>query len=136
MASERTKSFYGIILQLAVGIMLTVGGIWTLQGGNDFASSAVKDFFNPNISGIIAIAFGIIEIIAGIFLIIKLFAGDRFGVFGRILMIIILVAWILAVVVTDILGARSSFSTISSTLNWLYDFSKDLIILGAILACA
>ena len=44
-----------LILQIAVGAMLAVGGIWALQGGGDFASRAIKGLVSGNVENILVI---------------------------------------------------------------------------------
>ena len=38
MAKKGSLSIFWTILNIAVGAMLAVGGIWALQGGGDFAA--------------------------------------------------------------------------------------------------
>lgn len=43
MAHKAAKfSIFWFMLNLAVGVMLAVGGIWALQGGGDFAAQALS----------------------------------------------------------------------------------------------
>ncbi|MGN0728841.1 hypothetical protein [Treponema sp.] len=123
------------ILQIAVGVMLAVGGIWALQGGGDFAASAIKDLVEGDLEGILVIVFGVIELLVGIFMILKLLIGDRFGSFGSVLVLIATVVWIAAIVLSDVLGAKGIINGgTRNFLEWIYRFAQHLIILGAILA--
>ena len=122
-----------LLLQIAVGAMLTVAGIWALQGGGDAGITAIKDLIKAeNVRSILCIAFGIIELIAGIFLILALFIGDRTGSLTKILMLIIIIVWIIAIVLIDFLGNNGLFKQ-NNFLNWLYNFAYHLIVLGALL---
>lgn len=124
-----------LLLQIAVGAMLTVAGIWALQGGGDAGVAAIRSLIeNRNVESILCIVFGIIELIAGIFLILSLFIGDKFGDLGKILMIIIMIVWIIAIVLIDFLGSGSLLKHSShwNFLRWLYDFAYHLVVLGAI----
>lgn len=124
-----------LILQIAVGAMLAVGGIWALQGGGDFAARAIKGLVSGNAGDILVIAFGVIELLVGVFMILKIVIGDRFGSFGTVLALIAIVVWIVAIVLSDILGANGILNGGSKNfLEWLYTFAQHLIILGAILA--
>lgn len=124
-----------LILQIAVGAMLAVGGIWALQGGGDFAARAIKGLVSGNAGNILVIVFGVIELLVGVFMILKIVIGDRFGSFGTVLALIAIVVWIVAIVLSDILGAsRILNGGAKNFLEWLYTFAQHLIILGAILA--
>lgn len=124
-----------LILQIAVGAMLAVGGIWALQGGGDFAARAIKGLVSGNVGNILVIVFGVIELLVGVFMILKIVIGDRFGSFGTVLALIAIVVWIVAIVLSDILGASVILNGGSKNfLEWLYTFAQHLIILGAILA--
>ena len=94
-----------LILQLAVGALLAVGGLWALQGGGDFAARAIKGLVSGNVENILVIVFGVIELLVGVFMILKIVIGDRFGSFGTVLALIAIVVWIVAIVLSDILGA-------------------------------
>lgn len=124
-----------LILQIAVGAMLAVGGIWALQGGGDFAARAIKGLVSGNVENILVIVFGVIELLVGVFMILKIVIGDRFGSFGTVLALIAIVVWIVAIVLSDILGASGILNGGSKNFfEWLYTFAQHLIILGAILA--
>ncbi len=136
MANEKGKwSAALVVIQLAVGIMLAVGGIWALQGGGDFASDAIKSIFSGDIKNILVIVFGVIELLVGLFMILKIIIGDRFGSFGTILTFIAAIVWIVAIVLSDFLGSKGILNGGSRNfLKWLYEFAQHLIVLGAILA--
>ena len=124
-----------LILQIAVGAMLAVGGIWALQGGGDFAARAIKGLVSGNAGNILVIVFGVIELLVGVFMILKIVIGDRFGSFGTVLELIAIIVWIIAIVLSDILGANGILNGgAKNFLEWLYTFAQHLIILGAILA--
>ena len=124
-----------LILQIAVGAMLAVGGIWALQGGGNFAARAIKGLVSGNAGNILVIVFGVIELLVGVFMILKIVIGDRFGSFGTVLALIAIIVWIIAIVLSDILGANGILNGgAKNFLEWLYTFAQHLIILGAILA--
>lgn len=131
MGKASNFSLGRLLLQIAVGAMLTVAGIWALQGGGDAGVAAIRSIFDKDVEHILVIVFGVIELIAGVFLILSLFIGDKFGSFGKILMLIIMIVWIIAIVLIDFLGGNSVFHR--AFLTWLYDFAYHLIVLGALI---
>ena len=137
MSSKTSHYSFGrILLQIALGAMLAVSGIWALQGGGDAGIAAIRDIIsNSTIETVLCISFGVIELLAGIFLILKLFIGDRFGTFGKVIMIIILIVWIIAIVLIDFLGKNGiiGHSGRFDFLKWTYDLAYHLIVLGEII---
>lgn len=134
MSKGSGMSLGRLLLQIAVGVMLAVAGIWALQGGGDAAVGAIKEIFSGDLSRILCIVFGIIELLAGVLLIIELFAGDRFGKFDNILMFIIMIVWIVAIVLVDFLGKGGILNGgTRNFLEWLYNFASHLIVLGAMI---
>ena len=136
MGKASNFSLGRLLLQIAIGAMLTVAGIWALQGGGDEGVAAIRYLIGArDLENILCIVFGIIELIAGIFLILELFIGDKFGSLGKILMIIIMIVWIIAIVLIDFLGGGSLLNHGShwNFLSWLYNFAYHLIVLGAII---
>lgn len=135
MGKASNFSLGKLLLQIAVGAMLTVAGIWALQGGGDAGISAIRSLIESrSVENILCIVFGIVELIAGVFLILSIFIGDKFGSLGKILMIIIMVVWIIAIVLIDFLGSGSLLKHGShwNFLAWLYNFAYHLIVLGAL----
>ena len=72
---ENKKRTVGtLVLQIALGLLFIVSGIWTLQNGKgDEIASAIHSVFNKDLAQILCIVFGIIEIVAGVFLLLRLF---------------------------------------------------------------
>ena len=133
MGKANNFSVGKLLLQIAVGAMLTVAGIWALQGGGDEGIAAIKYLIGArDFERILCIVFGIIELIAGVFLILELFIGDKIGSLGKILTLIIIIVWIIAIVLIDFLGNHGLFKQ-NNFLNWLYNFAYHLIVLGALL---
>ncbi len=141
--SKTHLSLGRLILQLALGLFLAISGIWVLAGfGNwswvstdDAGATAIKSIIqNRTLENILVISYGVIELIAGIFLILSLFIGDVFGAFGNILHIIIMIVWIVAIVLIDFLSSSTGISLLrNSFLKWLYQVASHLIILGALI---
>ena len=133
MGKTSNFSLGRLLLQIAVGAMLTVAGIWALQGGGDEGIAAIKYLIGArDVERILCIVFGIIELIAGVFLILALFIGDKIGALGKVLTLIIIIVWIIAIVLIDFLGNHGLFKQ-NNFLNWLYNFAYHLIVLGALL---
>lgn len=131
--SKTTLSIGRVVLQLALGILLTVAGIWTFMGGGDAGVSAIRDLIgNSTLETVLVYCYGIIEVIAGVFMILALFIGDKLGTFGNVIMLIIMIVWIIAIVLIDFLGGSSIFKT-HNLLSWLYQFAQHLMVLGAII---
>lgn len=123
-----------LVLQIALGLFFLVGGIWTLQGGkaNEIAV-AVHRIFNGDAAAIISIVFGVIEVIAGAFLILRLLIPVA-STLDRTLTLIITLAWLTAIVLIDFLGGNIlGGGTIGGTLSWLYTLGSHLLVLGALL---
>lgn len=134
MAKKSEVRLFWLVLNIAVGAMLAVGGIWALQGGGDFGCKAIKSVFNGDIAKILAIVFGVIELLSGIFIILQLFIGDRMGSFGSILKLIVVIVWAVAIVLADFLGNGGLLNGgMNHFLSWLYDFALHMIVLCALL---
>lgn len=121
--SAKSKSIGRFILQLALGCMLIVGGIWALQGGGDFGAKALAKMLGSTFG----IVFGVIELLAGVLLVIECFTKDIFGKFDNILGLIIMIVWAIAIIIGDIIKAD-----FNPFLPWLYNFAGHIIVLGAL----
>ncbi|MBR1537680.1 MAG: hypothetical protein IJ630_12185 [Treponema sp.] len=134
MSKKSNVQLFWLVLNIAVGAMLAVGGIWALQGSGDFGAKAVRSIFNGDVAKILVLVFGVIELLSGIFIILQLFIGDRMGQFGKILKLIIVIVWAVAIVLADFLGNSGLLNGgANHFLSWLYDFAMHLIILCALL---
>ncbi|MBQ4379555.1 MAG: hypothetical protein II821_10245 [Treponema sp.] len=134
MSKKSNVQLFWVVLNIAVGAMLAVGGIWALQGGGDFGCQAIKSVFSGDIAKILAVVFGVIELLSGIFIILQLFIGDRMGTFGSVLKLIVVIVWAVAIVLADFLGKGGLLSGgANNFLSWLYDFAMHTIILCALL---
>ena len=134
MAVKRSISLGRLLLQIALGAMLAVAGIRALQGQGDDAVKAIQSLVNGDTGKMLGIVFGVIELVAGILLIIELFAGDRFGSFDNILNLILIVVWVIAIILIDFIGKHGIFhSGTKNILSWIYTFSGHLVILGSLI---
>lgn len=131
MAKDSKVSIGRLILQIALGIMLAVGGIWSLANNKgDAAVNALRSIFDGDAEKIIVLVFSVIEMLAGILLVVELFAGDRFGKFDNLLGIIIIVVWAIAIVLMDFLNGNFLKPDV---LPWLYQLASHCIVLGALI---
>lgn len=122
------------VLQIALGILFVVSGIWTLQGGSgDEIAVAIKSIFSSDVSKIACVIFGIIEIIAGIFLLLRLFITLNTNL-DSVLMIIIMICWIIAIALIDFMGNDSVFKNFNSGfLPFMNRFARHLLIWGSLI---
>lgn len=128
------KTIGTLFFQIALGILFIVSGIWTLQGGSgDEIAVAVKSVFSSDVSKIVYIVFGVIEIIAGIFLLIRLFIPLNTNL-DSVLMIIIMICWIIAIIMIDFMGNNSIFNNLNSGfLSFMNKFAYHLLVLGSLI---
>ena len=133
MKTER-KSISSLILQIALGLMFLVSGIWSLQRGNgDEIAIAIRSIFDGDIENVVVIAFAIIEIITGVFLLLRIFVflGTNLD---KVFMLIILICWIACIVMTDFIGPNGIMNYLNSNfLSFVNRFANHLLILGAII---
>lgn len=130
MSSKSNGSIFWMVLNIAVGAMLAIGGIWALQNGGDFGCEALTGMFSGDMKNIVRIVFGVIELLSGIFIILQLFIGDRMGKLGSILKLIIVIVWAIAIIMADFLNGgflKPNF------LKWTYELAMHLIVLCALL---
>ncbi|MFA6857107.1 MAG: hypothetical protein WCR31_07860 [Treponema sp.] len=134
MSVQREHSIGYLFLQTALGLFFLVSGIWTLQGssGNEIAV-AIKSVLKGDNAQICCIVFGIIEVLAGIFLLLRMFVTFSAPI-DTVLMIIIMIAWIASIILIDFIeqGALPA-GNITSVLKWLKAFAYHLLVLGAII---
>ncbi len=123
-----------LILQIALGLLFIVSGIWTLQNGKgDEIAAAIRSIFNGDVAKVICIVFGIIEIVAGVFLLLRLFVFLNTNL-DTLLMIIIMICWIVAIIMIDFIGKDGLLNNLNEGfLGFLNRFARHLLILGAVI---
>ncbi|MCR4579321.1 MAG: hypothetical protein K5681_03120 [Treponema sp.] len=133
---QNKKTVGTLFLQIALGLLFIVSGIWTVQGANgDDVASAIKSLFGSDLAGILCVVFGVIEIVEGFFLLIRLFVTLNTGL-DTLLMIIILVSWIVMIILIDFAGRNGLFNNLDSVnefCGFLKRFAMHLLVLGAII---
>jgi uncharacterized membrane protein YphA (DoxX/SURF4 family) len=134
MGLHHEHSIGYFFLQIALGLFFLVSGIWTLQGssGNEIAI-AIKSILSGDTAQIWCIVFGIIEVLAGIFLLLRMFVTFSAPI-DTVLMVIIMIAWIASFVLIDFIekGALPD-GNFASILKWLKALAYHLLVLGAII---
>lgn len=128
MAKKSSISLGKIILQIALGLLLAIGGIYALQDKSSELSRAITETFKGDVGNIVRIVFAVLELLAGVFLILELFIGDVFGKIDNLLMIIIMVVWVCGIVLLDFLNGNLLKPDF---LPWLHKFAGHLLVLGA-----
>lgn len=145
--SIKNASIGKLILQLAIGALLVVAGIWvfsnTNSGGDEAVKAIRKIFDNKDFGKMIGIVFGAIELVAGAFLILEPFVGIIRN-YTSLVIIAVLSIWIVATILIDFCGTGSggllkpsiAIGDIEKTedfLKWLYQFAGHLTVIGALL---
>lgn len=145
--SVKNASIGKLILQLAIGALLVVAGIWvfsnTNSGGDEAVKAIRKIFDNKDFGKMIGIVFGAIELVAGAFLILEPFVGIIRN-YTSLVIIAVLAIWIVATILIDFCGTGSggllkpsiAIDDIEKTedfLKWLYQFAGHLTVIGALL---
>lgn len=130
----KNRSAGTIILQIALGLLFIVSGIWTLQGGKgDEIVSAFYSIFSRDIAHICCVVFGIIELVAGFFLLLRLFVTMNTNL-DTVLVYIIMICWIAAIVIIDFIGKNGIVNNLNDNfLSFINRFARHLLILGSII---
>ena len=127
-------SFWSTILQIILAIMLIIGGcnvffgtFWSKIAYSDELISNVGNLFNGTLKDIVIYALAVIEILAGILLILDLFKVKSLDKLDDICILIIMILWL---VVFSVFG--DIIPLIKGNLkfvNFLSKISRDLVIL-------
>lgn len=127
MAKNSSISIGRIILQIALACFLTIGGIFVLVDGKGAGDEAVKWLYKQ--ADLLGIVFAIVEIIAGVLLLIELFLGDRFGMLNKIIGWTVIIVFAIVIVLSDIINGNWG----NAFLKTLYQLAGHLVPLGAML---
>ncbi|MEE1212572.1 MAG: hypothetical protein UHO11_08775 [Treponema sp.] len=145
--SVKSLSIGKLILQLAIGVMLLVAGIWvfanTDKGGDEAVKAIRKIFDNKDLGKTIGIVFGAIELVCGAFLILEPFVA-ALSKYTSIASLAVVVIWAIAIVLIDFCGTGAgglfkpsiSIGDIEGSedlLKWLYQFAGHASVLGALI---
>jgi hypothetical protein len=127
-------SLWRTLLQIGLSIMLIIGGcnvffgsFWTKIAYSDELIVAVSSLFNGSLKDIVVYTLAVIEILAGILLVLDLFNIKSLDKLDDICILIIMILWLVVfIVLGDILPLIKGKMKIVQFLSRL---SKDLIIL-------
>lgn len=123
-----------LLIQVALALYLTVTGLALLGVGSSDkalqATTAMHALFSGDIANIVAIALGVVLLLCGVSLVVRLFVNV--GAAALVLKIISLIAWIVIAVITDI----CRYDDFSGVLALLLDIGKNLLVIGGLLAIA
>lgn len=146
--SGKSLSLGKLILQLAIGAMLVVAGIWVLantKNGGDEAVKAIRKIFDDkDVGKIIGLVFGVIELVAGAFLVLEPFVSVLHN-YTSVAILAVIVIWVIAIVLIDFCGTGAggllkpsiSIGDIEETedfLKWLYQFAGHASVVGALVS--
>ena len=159
--AKSNKSIGSIIITLALAIMLIVMGTQAFtSAGNgksgfggrltsgvnalvngDEVTLAVHNLLNDNknhgLVVTVVIIVGILEVAAGLLVLLNFFLPIGMGKTKKLLMWIVFGIWCVVLVLVDVLGSNGitgdAFKNGTHTLAWLKSLSVHLLILGAIL---
>ena len=127
-------SFWSTILQIALAIMLIIGGcnvffetFWSEISFSDELISNVSDLFNGTLKDIVIYTLAVIEIVAGILLFLDLFKVKSLDKLDDICILIIMILWLVVFIVfgdiIPLIKGNLKF------VNFLSKISRDLVIL-------
>lgn len=132
MANNQKRGIGLLLLQIALALYLAVTGLSMLGSGFSIksiqATKAVHHIFSGNLAGIVAIALGVILLLCGVVLILRMFADTHR--LDRLLKFVSLIAWIAIAVIIDIIN----FPGLST--EWTLNVAKDLLIIGGLMSIA
>lgn len=123
-----TKALGDLALKVLVGILFVVIGI---QGIGDFGGNALYDELDSEMEIIV----GIVLLVAGLLLIVPSFIGGIKQNFTRVSTLIVLIAWVLFIILTDFVYGFSRFDG-ERWILWIEDFVMHLLILACIMRVA
>ena len=110
MGNSKGLSIGKLILQLAIGVMLLVAGIWvfanTDKGGDEAVKAIRKIFDNKDLGKTVGIVFGAIEFVCGAFLVLEPFVA-ALSKYTSIASLAVVVIWVIAIVLIDFCGTGS-----------------------------
>ena len=131
MGKSQKRGLGVLLTQIALALYLLVTGLFTLGLGDNRGSSeiagAVHALLKGDLANIIVILLGVIVLVCGILLILRLFWNP--GTLDNLFKFMTLIAWIVIAVVIDICG----FGSFGSIWSWLLSVAQNLLIIGALL---
>lgn len=137
---RQTRTISSVFMQIALALIFIVSGVTILRYGLKSGDEVVKaftstSFLNANATKILCYVYAVIELIAGVFLFIRLFAVMGTGI-DTIFMVIISICWVIAIVFVDFLSKKSGIiynPKPEFIFSWLSRFAYHLLVLAAII---
>ena len=125
--AKGSRSIGHLLLQIALGVFFVVTGIWTLQNGsgNEIAT-AINKLFSGDMQKMMRLLFGIIEVLAGAFLLLRMFVSFSSSI-DTLLMVVVMIAWLVSIVLLDVLNG------FDVSLSWFHKVAYHLMVLGGII---
>jgi len=130
-----------ILMQVALAVLLFVGGISIFTGNhggffnsitgdfNDLGARTIQSFFSGDIEQIVLYIFAAVELVAGVLLILNIFAKSISQV-ADIFLLIVVIVFVVGIIMIDIAGANWSNANIW---NLLYSLAKDVLVLSTMI---
>jgi hypothetical protein len=112
----------------ATGIIGMAGSKWSIDGGGEIRKAVTTLFGRGDLTNILTIVLAILAIVAGVFILLKLF-GVKISSLGLILVILAIV-WLAFIILVDIIYPLKNKPDF---LAWLLPFSCHLMALGGLL---
>ena len=126
--AKTAKALGDLALKVLVGILFVVIGI---QGIGEFGGNALYDELDSEMEIIV----GVVLLVAGLLLIVPAFIGGIKQDFVRISTLVVLVAWVLFIILSDFVYGFSRFDG-ERWILWIEDFVMHLLILACIMRVA
>ncbi|OJF77194.1 MAG: hypothetical protein BKP49_03405 [Treponema sp. CETP13] len=130
-----------ILMQIALAALLFIGGVSIFNGNqqsilsslsgsfNDLGARTIQNFFEGDVQQIVLYIFAAIEIVAGVLLIVKIFARSVYQV-ADIFLLIVAIVFIVGIVMIDVVNANWSNGY---AWNRLYSLAKDVLVLSTMI---
>ncbi|MCF0241518.1 MAG: hypothetical protein HUK25_02720 [Treponema sp.] len=137
---KQTRSVSSVFMQIALALIFIVSGVTIIRYGLRAGDEVVvafrsTSFLKGDVTKILCYIYAVIELIAGVFLFIRLFVVMGTGI-DTIFMVIISICWIIAIVFVDFVSKSTGiiFNTNPEFIfSWLSRFAIHLLILAAII---
>lgn len=132
------KNIGVVLLQIAIALYLLISGISGLTNSNagdlELVLTKINSLFNSSSAMSFAIVIlSVIELVAGLFLLMELFTtGLRIT---DMILFIIIILWVINIVFADFIipiGDGSTFKNVKGVLNYLSVLSSHLMVLGGL----
>lgn len=120
-----------LIIKVALAVIFIITGLALLGDNGFFATSqirsAINKLFGSDLRKIACIVMGVVLLLCGIFIGLKVFALN-FGKIDNVIYIVTLIAWIAVIVLVDIIPGLDIDNSV-----WWGNCGKDLLIIGSLL---